>query len=149
MGRSRWNPWRVLRGREHIVFELDPTARLTGGAFYARSGNRAAIVIDPALPQTQRRIALAHELVHDERGMLRLDGAPVPLEVMGGREERRVEAIVAERLVPDDDLAELVRRRGDVEPITAAVVAEEFDVTVEVATAAMLRLAHRLGLPAA
>jgi hypothetical protein len=110
-----------------------------------RWGELAAIVIDPDLDPVHRRAALAHELVHDERGMVRLDGAPAELGVIVGREERRVDTIVAERLVHADDLAELVRTRVEVEPITASVVADEFSVPVAVALEALRLLAHRSG----
>ena len=36
---------------------------------YGRKGERAAIIIDPKLSQAERAAALAHELVHDERGI--------------------------------------------------------------------------------
>lgn len=140
-----WNPWRELRARDHIVFELNAVAGIAGGAIYCRRGDLAAIVIDPALDPVHRRAALAHELVHDERGMVRVAGAPVELWVIAGREEHRVDVIVAERLVRAEDLAELVRSRVDVEPITAAVVADEFGVPVAVALQALQLLAHRRG----
>lgn len=127
------------------MFALDATARVLGGAFYARRGDRAAIVIDPDLDQIHRRAALAHELVHDERGMARVTGGPAGLSVVTGREEARVDIVVAQRLVPAEHLADMIRARVDIEPITATVVADEFEVPVAVALAALQLLAHRSG----
>jgi hypothetical protein len=50
--------------------------------------------------------------------------------------------------VPPQELAELVARRSEVEPVTAALVAEEFDVPEPVAAEALLALARELGLGA-
>lgn len=58
------------------------------------------------------------------------------------REEARVEATVARRLVPLDELARYVERRLDLdEGVTAPAVAEEFDTTERIAGAALRELA--------
>lgn len=61
-------PLARLAGVPHIRFELHPVAEHAGGALYARRGDRAVIVIDPAMGRVERRATLAHEFVHDERG---------------------------------------------------------------------------------
>ena len=66
---SRWNPWRTLRSRSHIRFRLEALPDETGGAVYGKCGEDAAILIDRRLSQRDRAAALAHELVHDERGL--------------------------------------------------------------------------------
>jgi hypothetical protein len=87
---------------------------------------------------------LAHELVHDERwGGCDLPGMPSCWQAVVAREERWVNAIVADRLVPADDLAEFCARVADLGiGVTARDVALEFDVTDEVATRALTRLAR-------
>ena len=142
--RDVWDPWRELRRRDHIVFAMDRVAKIGGGAIYARRGAAAAIVIDPDLPRRERRAALAHELVHDERGGIAdwrdshaLWGAVV------GREEREVEAIVARRLVPPDALEAWVGARLTVGPVLLRDVSDEFDVPDRVARVAIERLAER------
>jgi hypothetical protein len=94
--RSAWDPWLDLSTRRHIVFELDRIAKIGGGAIYARRGDHAAIVIDPDLSARDQRAALAHELVHDERGGIADHaGAPGTWTAVVRREERTVDAIAA------------------------------------------------------
>ncbi|HEY4377323.1 MAG TPA: hypothetical protein VGM93_09200, partial [Acidimicrobiales bacterium] len=84
-----WDPWTALRSRPHIIFGLDPVAGLLGGGLLARRGALVAIVLDPALDRRARRCALAHELIHDERGG-GCDAVEVPAswEPVAAREER-------------------------------------------------------------
>lgn len=84
-----------------------------------------------ALSPTERLAAVAHELVHDERG--HVGHAPGPSSIYVRKEERRVDSIVAARLLPTTDLAPFVDARSDMEPVTAHVVATEFEVTEDVA----------------
>jgi len=139
-----WNPWHELRRRDHIIFELDPIAKLGGGALYARRGALAAIVIDPDLSRRDRRAALAHELVHDERGGI-VDhyDAPATWAAIVIREERTVQRITADRLVPTDLLADWARTRASVGPVFAFDVAEAFDVPDDIAAQAVALLATR------
>lgn len=136
MADRRWHPWRALRERAHIELRFDPAAEATGGAVYGLVGERAAIVIDPGLDQVERRCALAHELVHDERRIT----SPAATDATMELEEERVRRATATRLVPLVELYELVRARAAVEGVTAAVVAEEFDVTERVAAEALRQL---------
>jgi hypothetical protein len=129
--RRGWNPWSALRDRDHIRFVLDPVAEVGGGGLYARHGDCAAIVIHPELHRIDRRAALAHELIHDERGI-------VPTEApqwIVSREEHLVHLEVARRLVPLDQLADFVEAHAG--PLTVADVADEFDVPPDVARRAI------------
>jgi hypothetical protein len=76
---------------------------------------------------------LAHELVHAERGI----GHPAATSATMEREEEAVRREVARRLVPPGLLSSLVAARSDVGGVTAAVVAEEFDVELDVAAKAL------------
>lgn len=131
MGRA-W-PWRELRDREHIELRFDPIADLTGGAVYGRLGDQAVILLSPSLDQVERQCALAHELVHDELGVV----APPATDRTMQRIEHMARRRTAEWLLPTDDLAAWVRARAEIEPVTADLVAREFDVTVAVAAVAL------------
>ena len=134
-----WNPWRALRERDHILFRRDSVAAEMGGALYARKGRRAAIVIDPALPRRERAAALAHELVHDERGGGRdFEEFPDTWDALVARDELQVHREVARRLVPIDALREYCERLATTyEPVRVADVVEEFDVSADVALMAL------------
>lgn len=127
-----WNPWRALRAREHIRLDwLWLNAGMRGYIEDDPPGRR--IVLARGLSQPERRAALAHELVHDERGLLP-QWAPVSIRA---KDERAVDAEVARRLVPADELAEFVLERLSIdEPVTAACIAERFGVPLSVATEA-------------
>lgn len=92
---------------------------------------------------------MAHELVHDERGggCHRAD-LPAHMRPEVAREERRVDDIVAARLVPLDDLEAFVAATVDAgDAVTAGDVAEAFEVPFEVADRAvrLLLLDQRAG----
>ena len=152
LGRRRppgWDPWAALRARPHITFRLHPVAATMGGGLLARRGERAAIVLDPALGRRRRRCALAHELVHDERGGgFDRVGAPATWDAVAQREEQRVDREVAHRLVPSADLERFVAARAELgDPAALWEVAEEFDV--DEATAARAMVARGWGQPGA
>jgi hypothetical protein len=130
MRRTRWNPWRALEDRPHI--DLYYTRLRCRGLLKAEEGKRV-LLLDLELTSRERRCVLAHELVHDERGLLWRE-TPDPLVA---KEERAVCLEVARRLVPPFELMGFVRRRATVGPVTVAQVADEFDVTEEVALLAM------------
>lgn len=94
------------------------------------------IVLDPRLGRVERRCVLMHELVHDDRRI----GWPWASSATMEREEATVRVEAAERLVPTVELRSLVRSLDGVEPVTATVVAAEFDVTASVAHLALRRL---------
>lgn len=143
MGGGRWNPWRDLRGREWIQLSFDDIAELGGGGIYARDNEGVVIVLSPRLTPEERKVVLAHELVHDERGApVTAPDAPAAWAPIARREEFRVHRIVAGRLVPVDELRVVVDRHLELEGfITAEQVADEFGVTPAVAAEALRLLA--------
>ena len=89
---------------------------------------------------------LAHELVHDDRGILFTLSTPLALI---RKEEAYVVAETARRLVPGVELAELVRRSvDDGDPVGWREVAEWFDVPRAVAELALLQLSRHGVAPA-
>ena len=85
------HPWRSLREREDITLHW---ADLPAPLHAVTDGT--TVWMHDRLLQTERRCAIAHELVHIERGTRCVDDA----------EEQRVRRITAQRLI---DTAELVR----------------------------------------
>ncbi len=137
---AAWNPWRALRARPHITHAIDPIADEAGGAVHARIGDRSAIVLSPDLDRIDRNAALAHELIHDERGI----AAPWATDATMQSEERIVRRETARRLVPLDHLLAFVEARVSVEPVTVALVADEYEVPHTVAAEALRQLQVRL-----
>jgi hypothetical protein len=140
---ARYNPWRDLRRRAHLELawaELDGARGVIVGY-----GPQRVVYLDHRLRRRDRAAVLAHELVHDERGIL-YDHTTPPALV--DKEEVTVERIVARRLVPGDELRRLVAgRTADGDPVDARLVADEFDVADDVAELALelLRLDLRAG----
>lgn len=67
---GRWNPWAALRARADVVLVRSvPLAGPRGLAVVFPDGE-AVVAVDPGLCRVERRCVLAHELVHDERGLL-------------------------------------------------------------------------------
>lgn len=134
---KRENPWRTLREQHpRIVVSFDHLPEGTDAEWHG-----GEVVLASTLTRTQRRCALMHELVHVERQV----GWPDATAATMQREEAIVRKAAALRLVPAGELAEFVQVRGQVEPISAQLVAEEFDVTVEVALEAMWVLVRERG----
>lgn len=106
---------------------MRPLPDHTGGAIAAERGEAQGIVLDPRLGQQARNVALTHELVHLERGILP-DGAPADVV---RREERAVRRESAGRLIADADLFRL-ELRAELDAIEAWEAAEELDVPVAV-----------------
>jgi hypothetical protein len=132
---GRWNPWRVLRARPHITLEW---AWLRGhrGLWIPHPDGTATIQLDVRLSRRERRCVLAHELVHDERGIAYSRSTPAGLVQA---EERWVWAETVRRLVPPDHLADLVHRMLP-EPVMVLDVADHFDVDQTVARKACAQL---------
>jgi hypothetical protein len=128
-----WNPWAAAARRPRREIWLGD---VPDGATWHRADGRDHITIDARADQRSRRALLAHELVHLERGI----GYPLATERTMQREEAIVRRETARRLVPPSELAALIAARSDVEPITAALVAEEFDVPEPVADDALRAL---------
>jgi hypothetical protein len=143
VGVSEWRPWRALRERSTIEFmlcDLPPGVR----AIYGRRGDDEAIIVNQTLTPAERLAAIAHELVHVERGGSgHCAGAPQSWGAVVAREEARVDRIVAERLVPLGRLADFVTARAELEGVTAEHAAEEFGVPADVAERAMRALIDR------
>lgn len=114
----------------------------TGGAVLARKGLATVIVLDRRLTQAARKVALAHELLHLERGTLshcRNTRGALSVEVV--REENRIQREVALRLVPFDESGPVVDRiAGLGHGVSALEVSEEFDVPQVVAWQALREL---------
>ncbi|MCU1356424.1 MAG: hypothetical protein JWM89_1842 [Acidimicrobiales bacterium] len=81
-----------------------------------------------------------HELVHDERRI----GWPFATAATMEKEEAIVRRETASRLVPADELYAMVQRSDGIEPVTAHLVADEFDVTSAVAHLALRTLQQRM-----
>lgn len=136
---KREHPFRVLRGRRHIEFAIDEVAAGAGGAAYVRIGDRAVIVVAPGLTPEARQVALAHELIHDEYGVV----SPPATDATMERIEHMVDREVAEWLVPIDRLVAFVARMSEFGPVEAWMVAEEYGVTDGVARRQLGRLLER------
>lgn len=110
--RGAYHPWRALRHMEHVqVSWVDlpaPFVAITDGS---------TVWMHDKLLQTERRCAIAHELVHIERGTRCVDDA----------EERRVRTITAQRLVTVSALVEALRWSSSIDE-----AADELWVTPEV-----------------
>ncbi|WP_298440649.1 hypothetical protein [Gordonia sp. (in: high G+C Gram-positive bacteria)] len=93
-----YHPWRDARARTHV--DIAFVDHLPAGVRGRVRGDR--IEIDATALQAERRCALAHELVHHERGV-------VPAEpVLAAREESIVEQTAARRLVSLDRLIDVL-----------------------------------------
>ncbi len=119
------NPWTTLRAAPWLTLVYDCLPDGVAGEWHGD-----VIVLDHRLDRVTRRCALMHELVHVERGVGWPDATAATME----REEAIVRREATTRLVPPAELAAFAERRG---AIDAQVVAEQFDVTPQVATEAM------------
>lgn len=138
------NPWAELRRRPHLVFGRAPLPADVDAVYWPR-GDQAAVILDIELGRVERKAALAHELVHDERGGgVCLEGMPEMYATIARREELRVGRIAARHLVPVDELRAFIAARvsPELEGVTLLEIAEEFDVTEAVARRAVELLAR-------
>lgn len=134
-----WDPWQVLADLDDVVYAVERLPDRVG-AVYARRGDRAAIVIDDRLGPVEHRAALAHELVHHERGPPPRV-VPDTLRCVVIREEVAVDREVARRLVPRALLARFVAgRNGLGAGVGVADVAAEFEVPERLARWALQEL---------
>jgi hypothetical protein len=143
-----WDVWHDLEARSHIELAY---ALLAGGAealIEDLGGGWRRITLEARLDRRARRAALAHELVHDERGLLFDANTPAGLVQT---EERSVQAEVIRRLVPPDALGVLLARCAEGHrSVECADVANEFDVPASIALAALrshARLMHPSSAP--
>ena len=125
----------------HVAFDVaDLPAGLQGVT--GEVGDTPVVLLSRQLDRAGRRCALAHELHHLERGGSgHQAGLPPHLAELVAREERAVDRLVVDELVPLPDLqafvAEIEEGGGLAWP---SEVAEHFDVTLEVALMALDRL---------
>ena len=112
-------------------------------AIYARQGDAKAILVNRVLRPAERLAALAHELVHDERGHAGHDPDHPHWAPVVAREENRVENIAARRILPLDELAVYVDVMAEFEPVTAESVAWDLGVSVHVARRALQQLVEQ------
>ncbi len=97
---AAWCPWAAAEA-DGVLVRAHPVADLLGGALCSWRGQRAIVVLSPRLSSVERRVALAHELVHLERGGgIDLPGMPPGWAAVVAREEAAVDDEVARRLVP-------------------------------------------------
>lgn len=131
-----WNPWRALRNQPDVeLVWADIPSGATGACF--ELDGRTVVVVSHGLRRRQRNATLAHELIHSERGIFYTPTTPRRLVE---KEERAVDLEVARRLVPADELERFVAERLTIEPVTVAMVADEFDVPHAVARRAMIMM---------
>ncbi|WP_134324576.1 DUF3263 domain-containing protein [Cumulibacter soli] len=93
---THWHPWRALRNRA----DIDIVWTRGEGSRTIWHDQGVTIEIDTTALQATRRCVAAHELIHIERGIPTNGGG-----VLAAREERRVDAEAARRLIPIDRLA--------------------------------------------
>lgn len=136
---KRWNPWETLKQRRHLTFERRVLPPGMSAAFLPLTDLLGAIVIDQGLHRIERCEALAHELVHEERGGGACRrGVPPMLEVLASRDEAQVDDEVARRLIPLDELEAFCVRHAEVYGgVSAQDVAGEFERTPELAQRAL------------
>ena len=116
----------------------DPPGAARG--MWIRTATGTVIVLATWLTRRERRCTLSHELVHDERGV----GFDETIaQAVVAKEEAIVHRESIRRLVPMDELELLVAGASEYEAVTATMVAEHFDVTADVARAALERLPVR------
>jgi hypothetical protein len=138
---ARWNPWRALRERHWLRLIFAPLPRSAGKGALLDIGGERIIVLDEELGRRDRNAVLGHELIHDERNILYTADTPLALVV---KEEAFVNRTNARRLVPAEELLEVVARRLECgEAVTVREIEEEFDVPWDVATLALWLLAQR------
>lgn len=133
--------WGSIRDLDHINVRVTDLPEHAGdGVLVRKPDGRVWILLGQHLPQRDRRAVLAHELEHLRRGSVRFDGSPPTWDAVVAKEERQVDQIVADRLVPLDELRAFVARRGSLdEPVTVDCVAEAFEVPRWVAREACAR----------
>lgn len=140
--RGSYEPWRDAAGRPEVEVLV---TRLPAGirGIHARSpdGYRA-ILVNRDLPPVERLAALAHELVHDERGGgCYQPDMPELMRPLVARDEARTDQVAADRLLPLDRLERWVALQEAAErPVTVAWAAADLDVARWVAGDQLRRL---------
>ena len=135
---TRWNPWRALRARDHLELRWADLAPAKGLLTVDSAGIRI-VWLHRALSRRWRSATLAHELVHDERGIFYDRSTPA---LLVSKEERAVKIETSRRLVPPEELAEMARWAAAEEPIELWELAEAFDVPEEIVALAVQQYAR-------
>jgi hypothetical protein len=125
-----WDPWAAAADHPRLEIWFGDVPQ---GAVWHRDDRGDHITLDASASRRERRALLAHELIHVERGV----GYPLASAATMQREEAIVRRETARRLVPPGELAALVARLDGLEPVTADLVADEFDVPEAVAAEAL------------
>lgn len=119
-------PWEDLAGRSDIVCRSCALPGVDGLWF----PDLRAIALDERLDRAGRRSALAHELVHVDRGDVQLAHIGPDGPRLARRQESAADQEAARRLITVDGLALALATY----PYDLAAVAEELEVTVAVVT---------------
>lgn len=133
---SAVNPWRLLRASPEVELRW---AYLDGlcGFYEPHADGTAMIVLDAGIDAATRNATLMHELEHHRRGICGV----------ARYDERGVEDEVARKLVPLDELAQLVASIcDDGTPVMAWELAAAFGVPEDVAERACEMLKRERGI---
>lgn len=98
-----------------------------------------AVLVDDRLLSHERRSVLAHEIVHVERGGgAGYPGQPATWDAVVVRDEAATTREAARRMLPADELTRFLHAQVELgEAVTLEAVAEHFDVSLELAAAAL------------
>lgn len=131
----RWNPWRSLSERPHLTLIFAPLPPSAGRGALLEVGDDRIVILDDRLGRRDRNAVLGHELIHDERGIFYTPDTPAGLVA---KEESIVQRTNVRRLVPSDELVDLVERLIDCgDAVRAGDISDEFDVPDDVAAFAL------------
>lgn len=124
-----YNPWAGLKHRQDILIQFDANLPPGVTATTTWMPRLHVITLHTRLTQPERNHRLTHELVHIERGHPcpgYQDTSTFPGPWLA-REERIVETIVTNRMIPPTDLLAWATPRAQVgEPVEPWMVAEEW-----------------------
>lgn len=112
----RWNPWKALRDRSHLTLKYADLGILDGAII------GETITLNTKLDRRGRNAALAHELLHDERGIT----FPYSTWATMEHEEEQVRREVVRRLLPPWELRDYLQSRTGA--VLVYEVAEHFEV---------------------
>lgn len=129
---ERYDPWRDLARREHLTLAITRLPAGTGWYFHDIPG----IALDDRLDRVGRRCALAHELAHIDLGHThQVAGQGPGTGRIARRRETEADQLAAQRLIPLDQLADVLRWA-----LCPEEVAHELDVTEHLANVRVVTL---------
>lgn len=139
-----WDPEDATRDPDRVRVVEDPVAAIMGGAFVLHRDGIHLIVVDPSLHPWLRRVAMAHEMVHVERGIVDCAETPAGWDALVEREEVRVREEVTDRLAPPPAVDAFVAQcLAAGEPVVLDEFAAPFQLPEDVAALALRRAATR------